>query len=400
MKQRLIGGPATMMLQAVSVTAAGVLPAFLVGAMAVQIRHDLDIGPAGIGLAAATLFAVAGLSARPLGLVVQRVGAGRGMTISATLAALSLSGVALAPTYAVLVVALVVGGAANAMAQPAANLSISRTVRPGRLGFAFGVKQSAIPAATLLGGLAVPGIALVLGWRWAFALGAVMAVGIAAWAAFAGAGSRMQTASSEGEADRGTPRGGLVVLTIGAGLASAGATSLGVFLVDSAVLVGWTPATAGLLFAGSALLGLLVRIGLGAEMDRHPRRSPYVLIANLLTGGAVGHLLLGLGNGPLFLVGALLAYGAGWSWPGVLHFAIVRDNRLAAASATGFLQTGLSLGAAVGPLAFGVLTQATSYRAAWLATAAVSLVAAMTMRMGRRIVRRLLAATNCPETAT
>ncbi len=376
-------------LQAVSVTTMGVLPAFLLGALAVQIGNDLDIGPADIGLAAATLFAVAGLLARPLGLLVQRLGAGRSMALSAMFAAISLGAASEAHSVAALVAALVVGGVANSMAQPAANLSISQSVGSHRLGLAFGIKQSSIPAASLIGGLTVPGIALVVGWRWAFVAGALAAVGVAVWARLRDPASRLQSADGAPPADRGTPRNGLVVLTIGAGLAAATATSLGVFLVDSAVHFSMAPGRAGLLFAGAALLGLLVRIGLGAIMDRFPDRSPYILAANLLVGGAAGFLLLGSGVMPLFIGGAFLAYGAGWTWPGLLHFAVVRDNRTAAASATGVLQTGLSLGAAVGPLLFGLLVEATSYRVAWLAAAAVALMAAITLRVGRRIIRRV-----------
>jgi MFS family permease len=71
----------------------------------------------------------------------------------------------------------------------------------------------------------------------------------------------------------------------------------------------------------------------------------------------------------------------------VLHFAVIRDNRGAAASVTGFVQTGLSLGAATGPLLFGLVAQA-SYTAAWIMTAALSLAGAVTVRVSRRMVRR------------
>jgi MFS family permease len=376
------------MLQAVSVTTMGVLPAFLLGALAVQVGDELDIGPAEIGVAAAMLFAVAGLLARPLGLLVQHAGAERSMMLSATFAAISLAGASAARSIVVLAAALMVGGAANAMAQPAANLSISRAIGSQRLGLAFGIKQSSIPAASLIAGLTVPGIALVVGWRWAFLTGALAAVGVAAWAIRRSPESRAQPSKNTLETDRGTPRSGLVVLTLGAGLAAATSTSLGVFLVDSAVHFRIAPGSAGLLFAGSALLGLLIRIGLGAAMDRFPGRSPYILAANLLTGGAAGFLLLGSGVIPLFVGGAFLAYGAGWTWPGLLHFAVVRDNRVAAASATGVLQTGLSLGAAGGPLLFGLLVEATSYSIAWFAAAAVALLAAVTLRIGRRMIRQ------------
>jgi cyanate permease len=89
-----------------------------------------------------------------------------------------------------------------------------------------------------------------------------------------------------------------------------------------------------------------------------------------------------------FVIGSAMAYGLGWAWTGLFHFAVIRDNRTAAASVTGFVQTGLSLGAASGPLFFGVVAQAFSYTVAWSAAAALSLGAALTVRTARRMVRR------------
>ena len=40
---------------------------------------------------------------------------------------------------------------------------------------AFGLKQSSVPLATFLSGLAIPFVALTLGWRWAFVLAAALA---------------------------------------------------------------------------------------------------------------------------------------------------------------------------------------------------------------------------------
>lgn len=382
------GGTAATLLQAVAVATIGVLPVFLLGALAVQIGDDLDVGPAEVGLGAAMLFTVTGVLARPLSRFVQRIGAARGVLISSSLAMAALIGIAAAPSFAVVIAALIVGGLANGMAHPAANLSISRAIGSKRLGLAFGIKQSAIPAAALLAGLAVPGIALVLGWRWAFVIGAVVAAAVAVSALAGGRGAEAVSKAGDTEVDRGTPFGGLVVLAVGAGLAAAAATAMGVFLVGSAVNFGIPPSQAGLLAAGAALLGLSIRIFLGAAVDRHPGRSPYVLIANLLTVGTGGYVLLSIGSTPWFVAGAVLAYSAGWTWPGLLHFAIVRDNRQAAASATGVLQTGMSLGAASGPLLFGLIVEAASYNAAWLAAAVAAVLAAITFRSGRWLIRR------------
>src|SRR5829696_7279082 len=58
----------------------------------------------------------------------------------------------------------VIAGLANAVSHTAANLSLAREVPASRQGLSFGIKQAAIPVATLLAGLAVPTIAVTLGW--------------------------------------------------------------------------------------------------------------------------------------------------------------------------------------------------------------------------------------------
>lgn len=101
------------MLQAVAVSVLGVLPAFFVGALAVQIRADLGVGLGGLGLATATLFAVSGLLSRPGGRLVQRLGSRRGIVLTAALATSSLTAVALAPSQAWLMPALALGASAT-----------------------------------------------------------------------------------------------------------------------------------------------------------------------------------------------------------------------------------------------------------------------------------------------
>ncbi len=364
------------------------LPAFLTGALAVQIRADLDIGLGLFGFTAATLFGVSGTCARPGGRLVQRLGARKGAAMAAALAIVSLSTIATASSAVWLIVGLAIGGLGNAVAQPSANLGIADFVAEQRLGMAFGIKQSSVPAATLLGGLAVPGIALLFGWRWAVAAAVVLPAVVLVSSMVAGRDTVAPRPAEGGAPDRGLPWGGLVVLTLGGFLGSAAATSTGIFLVDSAVVAGVPPGGAGLLFAGCSVLGLGSRIWFGWLADRHPNRSRYLFIANLLTGGALGYGLLATGVVPLFVVGSVLAFVVGWAWTGLFHFAVVRDNRTAAASVTGFVQTGLSLGAASGPLVFGVVAQAFSYTAAWGTAAVLSLLGAVTIRIGRRMVRR------------
>jgi MFS family permease len=367
----------------------GVLPAFLTGALAVQIRADLEVGLGLFGLAAATLFVVSGSLARPGGRLVQRLGARQGAALAAVLSIAALVIIGLATSAGWLMLGLAVGGLGNAVAQPSANLGISEFVTEERLGLAFGIKQSSIPAATLLSGLAVPGIALVFGWRWAVGTGVVLVLALLLWTVVGGRdASGPARPGDRARTDKGLPRRGLIVLTLGGFLGSASATATGVFLVDSAVAAGMAPGRAGFLVAACSVLGLVSRVGFGWLADRHADRSRYLFIANLLAGGAIGYGLLATGAIPLIVAGSLFAYGMGWAWTGLFHFAVIKDNRAAAASVTGFVQTGLSLGAATGPLFFGIVAQAFSYTAAWVTAAVLSLVAAVTIRISRRMVRR------------
>ena len=78
-----------------------------------------------------------------------------------------------------LFVLLAVAGLANAVTQPAINLFMADQVPRDRQGLAFGIKQSAIPAAVLVSGLALPLLALPLGWRPTFAICAPGALAVA-----------------------------------------------------------------------------------------------------------------------------------------------------------------------------------------------------------------------------
>ena len=73
----------------------------------------------------------------------------------------------------------------------------------------------------------------------------------------------------------------------------------------------------------------------------------------------------------------MLAFALGWGWPGLFHYAVVSANRSAPAAATGITQSGIYVGAAAGPAAFGLIAGRASFAAAWLASAALMLVAAV-----------------------
>ena len=161
---------------ALTATVAVALPVFLVGGLAVQISDELRFSPAGLGLAVSAYFGASALASLPAGALVERYGAARITRCGIALSAAALLAVAVAATALwSLIAILALGAGANAMGQLASNTSLSRHVPAGRQGLSFGVKQAAIPVCSLLAGLAVPAVALTIGWRWAFVLAAGLA---------------------------------------------------------------------------------------------------------------------------------------------------------------------------------------------------------------------------------
>ena len=94
------------------------------------------------------------------------------------------------------------------------------------------------------------------------------------------------------------------------------------------------------------------RVGGGWQADLRPGRQVGV-IAGLLACGALGLLLLALPGPVPLMLGVVLGFGLGWSWPGLMNFAVVRLHPQAPAAATSITQTGVYAGGCVGPLGLG-----------------------------------------------
>jgi MFS family permease len=373
-------------LLAVVVATAGVLPGFLTGGLAVQIRGELDFGEGALGFAVAVFFAASALASVVSGRVVERLGSSLGMRLATAASAASLLAVSvLASSWWWLCACLVLGGLGNAISHPATHLLLAREVPQNRQGLAFGVKQAAIPAATLLAGLAVPLVATTVGWRWAFAGGAALALGVAL---LVQKSEKRVTTRPVKEARAGdAPLAALVLLALGIGLGSAAANPLGAFVVESAVAAGIGVGAAGLLLALGSAAGIGVRVVFGHLADRL-KSGRLRLVAGMLGVGTIGFVLLASGSAPLLVVGVTVAFAAGWGWPGLFNFAVVKSNPGAPAAATGITQTGASSGAAVGPLAFGLLVEEISFATAWLASGVVAIIAAAAILAGRGMLLR------------
>jgi MFS family permease len=407
------------------------LPMFLTGAIGVQLRRSLHFGVAGLGLAIGAAFLVAAVTSYGFGHLAGRLGASRQMQIAVVIASLSSLGISLeAHSLGELIGWLVLGGMANAACQPATNLYLAGTVDEQHQGLAFGIKQSAIPLSMLIGGVAVPTVALTIGWRWAY--GCVAIVGI--FVAWSVALVHTRSTSSAVPPAVDIPQGGaiqeiqnigvqskqgmsygsvagdnaeedqnmaarrwwrtrkhelplyLVILTVAMTLGSTSANAFGAYLVSSSVHHGLSPGLSGILFGIGAATGAASRIVSGIMADRRHGHHLYT-VALMFVGGAIGYVLLATGASWLIIPAAVIVFVLGWGWPGVFTFAIVNTHRSTIGQTTGMTQIGAYLGGVIGPVYFGLVVSHSSYMSAWVVNAAIAILGVVTMLIGRDMLR-------------
>lgn len=361
------------MIAAGAMTTLGAVPVFLLGAQAVVIRSELGFDERSFGLLVGSFFIAAAAAATVSALFLDRVGPRRSMLAAGVVTCSGGLGLALlAHSYVALLVAMVGLGVGNALLQLTANLVLALRSPSERGGLAFGIKQSAVPLALMLGGLAVPVLGAAQGWRWSFAVTGFGGLVVA----MTGLLTRLGPALSRHPADRQRPPAGpLVVTAVAMAVASAAVNALAAFLPSWGHEVGLSSSQAGLLVAVGGGLAVVLRVWSGHAADRRNGRNFPVVCRQLLIG-ALGMTVLATGQVPWLLVGGLLAIGVGWGWPGLLLFAVVRIGRDTPGAAAGMLQAGAFAGGAAGPIVFGALVTSAGYPAAWLAAATASALAA------------------------
>ncbi len=401
MSGRRDAGPTVV---ATAVVVVCVLPVFLTGGMVTQLREDLALDVSAIGVAMSAFVAAQALCSRSLGRRADRIGAAAALRIATGIALASSVLLATLVTDVVgLTVALSLAGVANALGQPAASRLLSRVVGERRQGLVFGIYQSSKPIAGLQGGLAVPAIALTVGWRWAYAVAAVATVLLLvhllrspAEDASEGrtpppvASDRPRAAGARPTLDRSVR----VPLLIGAALGFGAVKVFATFVVDGGVEAGLSPATAGLVLSAASALAVASRLTVGLVADR---RSGHQLgmVAAMLGVGSLGFVLLALSRPGPVVAGALVVAAGAWGYNGLFYLSVTRLLTAAPGTITGLVLSSSSVGGVLAPLAFGLVVDRWSYTVGWGATAAWGLVAAGMLRVAHL---RTAAPTTVPAT--
>ncbi len=365
--------PGLVVNAAVMATVSTVLPGFLIGALSVQVGPEMDVSEAVYGWGLSSFFGAAMVGSIMLGRLAQRIGPLNQMTAALGVSiAVQLALAVAARSFGAVIGFLVVAGLANAANQTSVNLALAQAQLP-RLGLAVSIKQSGLPTATLLAGLAVPSLALTVGWRWAYVASATFALASLILVR-AAVGSSVFRAASDAPAPESSFRDLRLAAAVGAFLAfSAG--SLNAWGVGSGVDAGLGPGTAGLFLSIGAATGITLRL-VGGWMSDTMQAAPFRVGGFTALVGSLGMAALALRSPGTHVAAMLLAFGGGWIWPVFTNYGIVRTNPRAAGTATGITQMGVYVGVFIGPTATGWLIEHHGYEAMWLAVAVSAVVGA------------------------
>jgi sugar phosphate permease len=369
---------------AAGVVAQGSLAAVFFGlpVLTPALRATYGLGLAEIGAVLASISVGALLTTLPWGLLADRAGERAVSASGLGIAAAALALAAASAGFAGLTAALFAAGVFGASILAASGRAVLRWFPPAQRGLALGIRQTSIPVG---GALAALGLPLLVG------AGGVRAalLALAACLAFSAlaCGVLLRSAPPVDHADDGMREvfrnRRLWRLSWGSSLLlAAQACLLGfvvLFLHDQR---GLSTAAAAAVFAAMQLLGAILRLAAGHWSDHVADR-----IGPLLKLGAALGISLAVAasllRAPLeLLLPVLVATGAlSMSWNGLSFTAAAELGGPArAGAALGLHQTLLGAAAALTPITFALLVEASTWTVGFAVAAAAALLGTVVVR--------------------
>ena len=316
-------------------TFGSLFPLYLFGAMSVHIQSDLAFGTKELGYAGAAFFVGGGLTARWIGASVDRIGTRAALRfgMAASFVASLLIAI-VATSWALAAAGIALCGVSHAFTQLALNRMLVLGSEQGTRALAFGLKQAAVPAVSLVAGFTTSFLAPSVNWRLIYIVGSLITLltGLLAPPMAGDSGRERREPESLNPT--------LKRLTIGAALAAGGGNALSLLIVDSFDANGFDVATGAVVLGIGSGLAAATRIGSGWFTDRR-NSSGAAELRTLLMVGAGGFVMLSLSDSslPIMLLGACVAFMAGWGWQGLAFFSACRNRSVP----TGYVHWGAPL---------------------------------------------------------
>jgi predicted MFS family arabinose efflux permease len=370
-------------------TTVTVMPGFTVGALAPAIEQDLHASRTAVGLMISAFYAATAVGSPITKRAAARLPTPVVLAVAAVVACAALLAVSQANDLATMTAALVTGGLSNGLVQPAAGRLIAARVPRRRRSLAAGTVGAALGAATLVPGLLVALVLPTYGWRTAMLIAGLIALIPVTLTPL----TRVPFGPSPARAERDTAArrtsGVLVLWALAAALSATGNNAVATYFIQLGTHSGLPATITGNLLSLSALLAIAVRLAAGALTDRAPHRNPAVITAMMLTGG-LGLALIAISTPTTFVLGAALAFSAGWGWTGLLLATTLRLVAHKAENAGHTVQIGIYTGATIAPYAFAALSSTFGYTGAALIAATTAFAAAAAMTAGALLSQRLV----------
>ncbi len=380
----------------------GLAPGFI----AFALLADLGIDHWQIGLLVSLHFACGGLVSVPAGRITDRWGARVAVLANLALSAAGAGLAAALGSYPALLAAAVLSGFGYALSGVGTSVAVVHAVSERWRTAAMVATNAGVPGVVAVSAFAGPWVADR--WRWEGVLGA-LAVGAAVAALLALRTLDDEPPERHADLERQLPKhfgwfpvGAFLMLA-----ACAPTLAYAVLYLDEAL--GATPTLSGVLVGVAAAITFVVLIASSLLADRMDPHTRIRLVAALSTNQRIMWAIFGFVRYRIRLVvtlclvraafGALIlagvAFGAGVAVAGIVGGMIVQTACLSAmltavadraprsvARATSVTMVGCSLGALVGPVAFGVFLDAGgSYGWGWFTLCVLLVGAAAAFRL-------------------
>jgi predicted MFS family arabinose efflux permease len=356
-------------------------------AIASLIRADLDLTLAQAGSFLSAYYIGPIVASLPAGTLTDRWGIKRMLVLGQAIIAIGLLAVSASFTYAAFITLMAVAGLGYGILNPASTKAVIAWAPPAQRATLVGVKQVGLPFGGVVGAALLPPVAVLLGWRWAVIVSALI-IASATVATLVIYRDPARPSAVTVEAGARSPVSAVLSnrnLWLLAGCTLVFAAMQTVWM---SYLVLYLQGVVGLsLIAASGYLalaqfgGMLGRISFGVLSDRAfggNRRLPLAIAGLGSTLCSVAIAITGPGTSGLWLAALALVFGfVGIGWNGVqLTLLAELAGPRAAGTAVGLGLAVSSAGVTLGPPIFGhFVTLSGSYTTPWLALAAVMLAA-------------------------
>lgn len=360
-------------------------PMYLVGALAVPMRHDLGLTRTELGLLVSLFMGVALMWAAPAGQFVDRRGIAP--TVTAGLAATGLGGVCIGTLGShpgALFIGVALCGFGLPFVDAATNLAIAHNVLQQHQAMSFGLKELGAPCAALAGGIIVVRLGGQGNWQRVFiGLGVIACLGVVCAIRWAPHLRAQVLASGRHQVHRDVALRWAGVLGLGMGLALGCATAITTYGIDFAGSVGLTTHESGALLATASAGVVAMRLFVAIAITHREQRA-VVLLPAMLVLGAVGHFALGLNTQFSTIAGVLLGLIFGFGWAGTMFLVVARMYPARTGRAAGLVMMGTYAGALLGIPAFGWVIDHRGFIAAWQLSGTCALASAVVLALALR----------------